>query len=176
MKNKITVLFALFCAVVLRADPFTGSMIYTILQSNDNQLMGQTFTGSYSYDSDTADGTFDHGSVHGEIDLPNPIYSHAIDLSIWTKDVTLIVTDGLISFFQFCPDMGPTSADFYRDTFGVSNSAAGEWIKGTIQWTQPQGLIVSAESVPDLGRTAYLLVLALMSLAAVPRPKACKSL
>lgn len=191
MKTKLILLFAVLWTA-LRAVPFTGTFTCSIEQSATlvtepgNWHMeptvqgaepGSAFSGSYSFDADSPDGTFRvRDGLTGGIDLPASLYASGfLDFaSAWLSGFVTI-QNGVVTDFGFCPNVGSFSANFLFGGFNLSDSNLGTSARGSIAFDGlEQGPSVNVlsrvgepgtESVPDGGSTAVLLAIGAAALA-----------
>ncbi len=184
MKVVSTIILLTFLALAAaKADIYSGSFDCTVVNSGGSTPVevGTVFAGTYNYVSASMDGTFSglpdpsyNGSIGGGIDLPLALYAAGtVSLDQWSRSVTLVVLDGAVNSFQFCPDLGSTSGNFFTSTFNVTEAWSENWINGTVHWTAPVDQTgppsavspLNSATIPDTTSTALLLAVAMVGLA-----------
>jgi hypothetical protein len=130
--------------------------------------VGDTFGGWYQYESPSVDGTFyGHPNILGGelllvggLDLPYPI-TFAKPSGFYGFDIqhsTMVVTGGVVMYFNWHPTLGPTDLNVDTASFGFTYSLLDIPARGS-------GTVVfSAPTVPDSSGTMILIIAAIIGL------------
>ena len=181
MKLLLAALCALITCLPARATLWRGTILQTLTETNDpRNTVGETFVGSYEYESDTVDAVLnpylDRSHLHATLAT---FYASAHDGGVVTTDFALFlstqhftVRDGAVSTFAM---WGQTGYDFNFYTTGF-NSSYFNYItdtmggprfflnNGTMSFSAP-------EAVPETAATVTLLTFGLIALAALSSNK-----
>jgi hypothetical protein len=132
--------------------------------------IGDTFSGTYSYDSPTVDGTFtpNAGNLQVTITLPDSTVFTQSDAFLYPNFPSLAVSGGAVTDFLFIRSTPDYSFSVFNTSWSVFGDENVEFAAvGPVAYSNPTPARVG--SVPDGGSSALLLGLAGLGLLSVRR-------
>ncbi len=159
-------------SAILYEGTFTG----TVTSVHDNSdsykgldTVGDTFTGTYSYESDSGvDGYFNPNSGNFKVSIlfPDGSYLFETDDYDYPDYPELGIESGAVTYFTYITDYDGNNhtINIYETGFVVYDESSGSLLCGDMTWTDP-----NASSIPDSGTSLVFLAISMAGLAGAAR-------